>query len=47
MEEFKKKIKLISRDLKYQGSIMSMYDDVVDVDGNNARVARGKGQCVA
>ena len=36
MEEFKKKIKLISRDLKYQGSIMSMYDDVVDVDGNIA-----------
>ena len=36
MEDFKKKIKLINRELKYKGSIMSMYDDVVDVDGNIA-----------
>lgn len=36
MEEFKKKIKLLSRDLKYQGSIMNIYDDVVNVDGNIA-----------
>ena len=34
MEEFKKKIKLISRDLKYKGSIMDIYDDTVDVDGH-------------
>ena len=34
MEEFKKKIKLISRDLKYKGTIMNVYDDTVDVDGH-------------
>ena len=34
MEDFKKKIKLISRDLKYKGSIMDIYDDTVEVDGN-------------
>lgn len=34
MNEFKKKIKLISRDLKYKGSIMSVYDDTVEVDGH-------------
>ena len=34
MSEFKKKIKLISRDLKYKGTMMEIYDDVVDVDGN-------------
>lgn len=34
MEEFKKKIKLISRDLKYKGTIMNIYDDTVDVDGH-------------
>lgn len=34
MDEFKKKIKLISRDLKYEGSILKIYDDTVDVDGH-------------
>lgn len=34
MTEFKKKIKLISRDLKYKGSIMDIYDDTVEVDGH-------------
>ena len=36
MEEFKKKIKLLSRDLKYKGSIMNVYDDTVDVNGHIA-----------
>ena len=36
MDEFKKKIKLISRELKYKGSIMDIYDDTVDIDGNIA-----------
>lgn len=31
---FKKKIKLISRDLKYKGSLMSVYDDTVNVNGH-------------
>lgn len=34
MDKFKKSIKLISRDLKYKGSIMSIYDDTVDVNGH-------------
>lgn len=34
MEEFKKKIKLINRELKYKGSIMNVYDDTVDVNGH-------------
>ena len=34
MEEFKKKIKLVSRDLKYKGTIMDIYDDTVEVDGH-------------
>ncbi len=34
MGEFKKKIKLISRNLKYKGTIMNIYDDTVEVDGN-------------
>lgn len=34
MSEFKKKIKLISRDLKYKGTIMDIYDDTVEVDGH-------------
>ena len=34
MGEFKKKIKLISRDLKYKGTIMNIYDDTVDVNGH-------------
>ena len=36
MENFKKKIELVKRELKHQGSIMTMYDDVVNVDGNTA-----------
>ena len=36
MENFKKKIKLLSRDLKYKGSIMDIYEDTVEVDGNIA-----------
>lgn len=36
MSEFKKKIKLISRDLKYKGKIMDIYDDTVDIDGHIA-----------
>ena len=36
MDEFKKKIKLVSRDLKYKGSIMDIYEDIVDIDGNIA-----------
>ena len=34
MSEFKKKIKLVSRDLKYKGTIMDIYDDTVEVDGH-------------
>ena len=34
MEEFKKKIKLVNRELKYKGSIMDIYDDTVDVAGH-------------
>lgn len=34
MDKFKKKIKLVSRELKYKGSIMNIYDDTVDVDGH-------------
>lgn len=34
MDGFKKKIKLISRDLKYKGTIMDIYDDTVEVDGH-------------
>lgn len=34
MDDFKKKIKLVSRDLKYQGTIMSIYQDTVEVDGH-------------
>lgn len=34
MSEFKKKIKLVSRDLKYKGTIMNIYQDTVEVDGH-------------
>lgn len=34
MEEFKKKIKLLNRELKYKGSIMNVYNDTVDVAGH-------------
>lgn len=36
MEEYKKKLELLSRNLKYQGSILSVYDDVVRVNGHEA-----------
>lgn len=36
MAEFKKKIELVKRELKYKGSIMDIYDDTVKVDGNIA-----------
>lgn len=34
MEEFKKKIKLLNRELKYKGTIMDVYTDTVDVNGH-------------
>lgn len=34
MSDFKKKIKLVSRDLKYKGAIMDIYDDTVEVAGH-------------
>ena len=34
MDEFKKKIKLINRELKYKGTIMNIYEDTVEVDGH-------------
>lgn len=33
-EEFKKKVKLLKRDLKYHGSILDVYQDTVDVNGH-------------
>lgn len=36
MAEFKKKIELIKRELKYKGSIMDIYDDTVKVGDNIA-----------
>lgn len=36
MEKYKKKLELVSRNLKYQGSILSVYDDVVKVNGHEA-----------
>lgn len=33
-ENFKKKIKLLKREEKYKGTILTMYEDTVDVDGN-------------
>ena len=34
MSEFKKSINLVDRKLKYKGSIMNVYNDSVNVDGN-------------
>ena len=36
MNEFKKKIELINRELKCRGSILNFYEDIVKVDGNTA-----------
>lgn len=33
-DNFKKKIKLLKREEKYKGTILTMYEDTVEVDGN-------------